>query len=233
MDDDTARLEDGYFMITNELAEKFAKINLSHHESRVLWAIFRKTDGGSKKIDAISLSQIQEITGLSRGKISIAKGQLINKNIIKSTDYFDMEINENYKTWVIQPKNENHANKEIPDYYRDTRPGEWKEIKYDRHKYKGMCEICQVLVTWEDTRWLQNHHIVPKSYGGLHSKGSQIANYEKPNIARLCRRCHIEAHEEMEEWIVVNGDDMEQWHQFFMSKLTAIQTESLSCKETK
>ena len=43
------QLEDGYTRIANELIEALMRTNLSAYQSRVLWAIWRKTYGFNKR----------------------------------------------------------------------------------------------------------------------------------------------------------------------------------------
>jgi phage replication O-like protein O len=76
------QLEDGYIGIANDIAEALMRINLSAHESRVLWFIFRTTYGWEKKVDWISLSQFEKCIGLDRRLIHRAIKNLTMKNII-------------------------------------------------------------------------------------------------------------------------------------------------------
>jgi phage replication O-like protein O len=74
--------EDGHIDIANEIAEAFAKNFPGHGEAQVLWAILRKTYGWHKKSDLISISQIQQLTGLSRSRIIECLQNLEAKNMI-------------------------------------------------------------------------------------------------------------------------------------------------------
>jgi len=74
--------ENGHIDIAHGIAEALAQVNLSPYESRVLWAIFRKTYGWHKKKDAISLSQFQKITGIDRNNIRRTLKGLMEKEII-------------------------------------------------------------------------------------------------------------------------------------------------------
>lgn len=101
------QVENGHIKIANELGEALSKINLSPYESRILWAILRKTYGWNKKSDWISLSQFMEITQLSKPHIIRAIKKLIKKNIIaqigngKGKEY---SINKHYQKWKLLPK---------------------------------------------------------------------------------------------------------------------------------
>jgi phage replication O-like protein O len=74
--------ENGHIDISNESAEALAGINLSAYESRILWAILRKTYGWHKKMDCISISQFERLTGLRRRHVSRTLSELIKRNIV-------------------------------------------------------------------------------------------------------------------------------------------------------
>ena len=101
------QIEDGYIKIANELGEALAKTNLSPYESRIFWAILRKTYGWHKKSDWISLSQFIELTGLIKPDIIRAIKKLIKKNIITQTGNDkgkEYSINKHYTKWNSLPK---------------------------------------------------------------------------------------------------------------------------------
>ena len=96
------QLENGYTQIANELAEAFAKVNLSAYESRILWFIMRKTYGFKKKTDAISLSQFAAGTGISTSNVIHTLARLKCRNlIVKSKDFRISEygLNKHYDHW--------------------------------------------------------------------------------------------------------------------------------------
>lgn len=76
------QLENGYIRIADEIADALAKFNMSGSENRILWAIFRKTYGWGKKSDKISLSQLEELTGIARHHIPRELQKLISKKVI-------------------------------------------------------------------------------------------------------------------------------------------------------
>ena len=93
--------ENGHLDIANEIAEQFAKLNLSAYEWRVLWAVLRKTYGWKKKSDIISLSQIIKLTGLRQPHASRAKASLLKKQLL-----FEKEgrigLQKDYELWSIK-----------------------------------------------------------------------------------------------------------------------------------
>ena len=97
------QIDEGKFLIiANEIAEALAKINLSPYESRVLWAVFRKTYGWRKKADRIAFSQFEELAGLKRQYASRAMKSLIARNIIfrqGSGHKLSYGLQKNYELW--------------------------------------------------------------------------------------------------------------------------------------
>ena len=74
--------EDGHIDIANEIAEAMARINLSAYESRILWVIWRKTYGWHKKMDMISVTQFEKVTGLKRWHVARTLSELVQRNIV-------------------------------------------------------------------------------------------------------------------------------------------------------
>ena len=93
---------DQYTKISNELLEAILRFNIPGNESRVFWAILRKTYGYKKKSDHISLSQLSKITGLHKPTISkCIKSLSIKKLVIYTSNGYiaKLSINKNYEEW--------------------------------------------------------------------------------------------------------------------------------------
>jgi phage replication O-like protein O len=117
------QLENGYLKIANELVEEFAKIQLSPNEWRVCWAFLRKTYGFNKKEDAISLTQFQQITKLSRPAIVKALKKLVAKQILVAnkqlfTNHYS--LNKDYSQWVSSYVDTSSRLATITSSYTDT-----------------------------------------------------------------------------------------------------------------
>jgi len=56
------QIEHGHLDLANELVEALARTQLNGYESRILWAVWRKTYAWHKKEDWISFSQFKELT---------------------------------------------------------------------------------------------------------------------------------------------------------------------------
>jgi phage replication O-like protein O len=103
------QLEGGRTEIANEIVEVFAKTYLSPAESKVLWAVFRKTYGWHKKTDHISYSQFEEMTGLDKRHVGVPLQRLIDRKIIFSNSAGERRTSEygiqkNWELWQLSPK---------------------------------------------------------------------------------------------------------------------------------
>lgn len=100
----TPQLEDGYTRIANQLLEDLAlKIHLSGNEWKVVLIVIRKTYGFSKKMDAISLTQFQKMTGLSRPSVVEAIEKLVGKNllVVNKEPYINLySLNKDSGLWL-------------------------------------------------------------------------------------------------------------------------------------
>lgn len=218
--DKGAQLEDGFTRIANELVEQFATLNLSKYEWRILWVVLRKTYGWNKKYDAISVSQIEEMTGLDRRNASRAKRGLIEKSVILERAG-KLTINKQHQEWNVSAQTTQDV------VYRDTRPKiigrnyfpDCIGVKKKRGN-SVFCELCTEDTPWHET---ESHHIVPRSLGGID---------QDENRVRLCKKCHKDVHQEMKERSVVSLDDMPDWYRHFVSRLSSIQTHFMSSVET-
>lgn len=109
------QIENGYLDVANELVEILAKTNLSKYESRILWALWRKTWGWHKKEDRISITQFQKLTGLKRRHVSRTLSRLVQRNIItKRGDGFitTYAFQKDYTKWKdCHPKRNAVTNK--------------------------------------------------------------------------------------------------------------------------
>lgn len=100
------QLEDGHLKIANSVAEALARTQLSGYESRVLWFLWRKTYGWSKKTDLISLSQWVDGTKLDRKSIMRTLKKLRDRRMIVrygdgivTQDTHTYEFNKHYGEW--------------------------------------------------------------------------------------------------------------------------------------
>jgi phage replication O-like protein O len=107
------QVENGYTRIANELLEAIIQSPIGFGNAQIFWAVVRKTYGFRKKNDYISISQLQEMTGLSRRMTIYCVQNLEAKKMIKvkrrvgrghKKEINHIEINKNYTEWVVQEK---------------------------------------------------------------------------------------------------------------------------------
>lgn len=92
----------GFCKIENSLLEKFATMNLSGSEWKMIFLIIRKTMGYNKEKDWIALSQFEKYCRLNKSQSSKILLSLIRKQIIcRDEDYhYTLNIEEKNK-WCI------------------------------------------------------------------------------------------------------------------------------------
>ena len=95
--------EDGHVDIANEIVEALMKVQINGYESRVLWAIFRKTYGWHKKEDWITNSQIAEMTGIAESHVSRTVKMLIDRNLVTKNGK-KLSFQKDYEKWKELPK---------------------------------------------------------------------------------------------------------------------------------
>ena len=94
--------ENGYLAIPHDIAEALMRTRLSPNQSRLLWAILRKTWGWHKESDWISNSQFVEMTGISRGHVSRGIRELVMRNIVTRAGN-KTAFNKDYTQWRELP----------------------------------------------------------------------------------------------------------------------------------
>jgi len=111
------QIEDGYIKVAKELATAFSRINLSAYESRVLWCVFNKTYGWSKKTDRISYSQFVEATGLAHQHIGRTLKKLVERKILTCSgtgQNLEYGIQKDYEIWQ-QTSTQTGTSKPVPN----------------------------------------------------------------------------------------------------------------------
>lgn len=101
------QIEDGHTKIANELLDAILRFPFSKRELKIVLAVIRKTYGWNKKMDDISLSQIESLTGIFRTHLSKSINDLVSMKVLlkQSGKYGQMlGINKNYSQWRGLPK---------------------------------------------------------------------------------------------------------------------------------
>jgi phage replication O-like protein O len=114
--------QNGFTRLANEILEAMAKCNcFGFSNGQIIWVILRKTYGWNKKEDRISISQLQEATGLSRRTVIYSLQELEAKKIIfiirerkGSLNAVNLiKFNKDYETWVVQNSSPQTINNRI------------------------------------------------------------------------------------------------------------------------
>lgn len=104
--------ENGFVSIATELVEAFARTNLTPNETKIIWAIIRKTFGWHKKIDEISFSNLANATGINRSHVARSIKSLVNKGMIIKVNgrCNSYQIQKNYDIWQNSVTNNGNTN---------------------------------------------------------------------------------------------------------------------------
>lgn len=102
------QLENGYISVATEIVDKLCSYHMSGNEWMIIWVVLRKTWGWHKKEDAISLTQFQKLTGLSRPSVSEALTKLVGKKVLvvgkKVLGTQVYSFNKVFSRWVVGKK---------------------------------------------------------------------------------------------------------------------------------
>ena len=115
------QIENGHIDIATTIADKFCSYRLSGQEWQIIWVVLRKTWGWlenpkdknspKKKIDRISLSQFEQLTGIDRRKCHELLKKLTKKKVLKKavTQKGDKMIirygfQKDFDRWLLTPK---------------------------------------------------------------------------------------------------------------------------------
>src|SRR3954471_21692940 len=79
---DNPQVENGYVRIATELHREICRLRIPGEARQVFDAIIHKTYGFNKKVDKISLSQLEGLTGLSSNHVCRAIKVLLSMNLI-------------------------------------------------------------------------------------------------------------------------------------------------------
>jgi phage replication O-like protein O len=97
------QVENGFTRIANEIMDALMRTNLSAYQSRILWAIWRKTYGWKKREDWIANIQLVAMTGIRKQHVSRTVKELIERKMVTKSGY-KIGFNKNYTQWRELPK---------------------------------------------------------------------------------------------------------------------------------
>ena len=107
MKNNTPQLEDGYIRIAREIVKQLIKLHLSGNEWQIVWGVWDKTWGWHKKEDAISLTQFEKMTALSRPSVKEAIDKLVGKKVlvVRKEPFINVyRFNKVYSDWIVPKK---------------------------------------------------------------------------------------------------------------------------------
>jgi phage replication O-like protein O len=191
--------ENGYLPIANELAEAFAKHQISGNQWRLLWVIIRQTYGWNKKTDQISITKFQQMTGLDRRNIGRELNRLIARKIIVKNDNTFIKtygIQKDYTKWKLSSKMTTGKAIVKKDNETIVKKDNKTIVKNDTHKrHKNNKYTSEFLEFWE-------------AYPKKRSKGQAWRTWQKlgkeiPEIHILIGA--IEAQKQSRKWQKNNG----------------------------
>lgn len=121
------QLEEGYIRIANELWEALSRIRIPGEARQVLFAIIRLTWGWGKKLDTISMKQLNEATGIPKPRIIRARKKLIEMKMITVAQKGNRtapsySFNKHYDRWNPLPKKATLPKKAIGVAQKGNKP---------------------------------------------------------------------------------------------------------------
>lgn len=96
--------ENGFTPIAHEIIEHLACVRMSGTEWQYVMCVFRKTYGWGKKEDWVTNTQVMEMTGLCKERVSEAKANLVRRNIV-TENRNKISIQKDWEKWVELRKN--------------------------------------------------------------------------------------------------------------------------------
>ncbi|CAM7642995.1 replication protein [Escherichia coli] len=102
-----ADLDDGFTRLANMLLEEYAGADLTKRQFKVLLAVLRLTYGWNKPMDRIANSQIAQIAKLPEKRVSEARVQLVEMNLLVQAGR-RIGPNKNTSEWSI-PQNKGES----------------------------------------------------------------------------------------------------------------------------
>ena len=117
MPSESPQVEHGFVRIANELYDAILRAPLSKRELLIVFAVIRKTYGYGKKSDDLTMTQLAELTGLTRAHCSEAVRDLGQKNVILIRDGEHgkvLALSKNYRNWNFEMRPETGSTKDNP-----------------------------------------------------------------------------------------------------------------------
>lgn len=109
-------LEREFLQAPNALFENLARTYLSPNESKIVFFIIRKTFGWNKTEDWISLSQIEEGTGIAKPNVCRSLNSLKRRDIIVRPNRWHVGLQLDYSLWLQTKERNSCRNTPVTSY---------------------------------------------------------------------------------------------------------------------
>ena len=116
------QIENGFTKIANEILEQLSKRKLNGAQTSILFTVFRFTYGFNRKSHELSLTFIENHTGIKKKRLSPELKSLIDNRVLtvfseSSYDHKSREIgfNKNYDEWQLEFWNSPQISEQSPN----------------------------------------------------------------------------------------------------------------------
>ena len=217
-------LKNGYFSIANELAERFAMVNIPGNEMRIIWVVWRQTWGylannRRKDWDWISLSQFEKKTGMNRAGVCSCIKSLVSKRILLKKDNL-LKFNQNYEDWGVSKRILGVSKRILGGMQEDTK-GSMQEDTHKRKKENitketlvkigaspailtavgnssGTKPLKKMVEKMGEDEFDKFHKMYPRRDGGVQKPKSLFLKLEKSLLPTIL--AHVEMMSRSEQW---------------------------------
>lgn len=151
--------EEGYTKIANELLEAFSRLDASGSAWRVFMVVLRKTYGYHKKIDKVSLTQFEAMSGLTRKSVCRGINELTELRVItvEKDGYINTyQVQKDYSLWdsvkpVTSDKNDTKSSVKL-----DTKSSVRNDTYKRKKDNKDISDKSQKNMPWK--KYNENDH---------------------------------------------------------------------------
>lgn len=180
---------DKYTKISNELLEAFSRLNASGSAWRIFMVVLRKTYGYHKKVDKISLTQFEKMSGLSRKSVCRGLNELIELKIItvEKEGYINKyQVQKDYELWgSVKPvtSDKNDTKSSVKPVTKTSDKNDTYKRKKERKIFgeaKASAKLPPLLDNKEDMSWNKQSDDYEEGVVDLDGDGSLAEEKKAP-----------------------------------------------------
>jgi phage replication O-like protein O len=190
----------GFIKIDNDIAQALMRRNLSKYQSRILWAIFRKTFGFNKDEDWISNSQLVEMTGIHKAHISRTIKELLDRNIVTKRGN-KIGFQKDNQQWRELPKGVT-SHHELPRGATPLPKGVTKVTKGGGHKRRQYTK--DIMLDSSNPAFEEFYKAYPKKKARRGAEKAWAKLNPSPELIKTILTA-LEKQKQSEEWKKENG----------------------------